>query len=337
MNGMSASFQAGKKNLRGLENTNRWLADCLDTVASAVLTLQSKLDPEDDTAALLEQTKDAINRLVPFDSVGFAWFDEDGFDIKLAYSHPEQALEDLRSEIDFQIEVDSVGWAMTQNRSILVPASFAGKYTVINTLTTRKQTLGFFFGITAKKLIPDVYLKMISIVLLNCSHVLESNQLNEKLARYNRDLESIVQKRTQALTEAKLGLEKANIELNASIKRSNELASKAQKSNEQLSQEIEERKRAEKELANHREHLEALVEERTRKLKGEVSEREATQEALAKRAEELATFNEAMVDREMRIIELKEEVNRLSVEMGGHAPYSAVWEGDSQAEGKMEP
>lgn len=47
----------------------------------------------------------------------------------------------------------------------------------------------------------------------------------------------------------------------------------------------------------------------------------------SKRAElELRLFNEVMVGREDRIIELKEEVNRLAAELGQEAPYPPVWE-----------
>ncbi len=40
---------------------------------------------------------------------------------------------------------------------------------------------------------------------------------------------------------------------------------------------------------------------------------------------ELEAFNEAMVEREMRIIEMKEEVNGLAAELGREAPYPPVW------------
>ena len=47
----------------------------------------------------------------------------------------------------------------------------------------------------------------------------------------------------------------------------------------------------------------------------------------SKRAElELQLFNEVMVGREERIIELKEEVNRLAAELGQDVPYPPVWQ-----------
>ncbi len=43
---------------------------------------------------------------------------------------------------------------------------------------------------------------------------------------------------------------------------------------------------------------------------------------------ELQLFNEIMVGREQRIIELKEEINRLAAELGREPPYPPIWETD---------
>ncbi|MES9968137.1 MAG: PAS domain-containing protein, partial [Sedimenticola sp.] len=57
----------------------------------------------------------------------------------------------------------------------------------------------------------------------------------------------------------------------------------------------------------------------------DITQRKLAQEELQRKSEELAGFNEAMVDREARMIELKEEINRLSAELGREAPYPQVW------------
>jgi PAS domain S-box-containing protein len=70
---------------------------------------------------------------------------------------------------------------------------------------------------------------------------------------------------------------------------------------------ITERKQAEAELRQHREHLQELVKERTA--------------ALSATNEELARFNRAMVGRELRMIELKQEVNELCARLGQPPRY----------------
>jgi PAS domain S-box-containing protein len=73
---------------------------------------------------------------------------------------------------------------------------------------------------------------------------------------------------------------------------------------------ITERRQAEAELARHRQHLQEMVEERTKELR-------ATNE-------ELTRFNEAMVGRELRMIELKQEINALCAQLGLPPRYGPV-------------
>lgn len=57
----------------------------------------------------------------------------------------------------------------------------------------------------------------------------------------------------------------------------------------------------------------------------DINKQLAREEALNQQNRELIKFNQSMVDREMRMIELKEEVNRLSAELGRPPPYESVW------------
>jgi PAS domain S-box-containing protein len=94
---------------------------------------------------------------------------------------------------------------------------------------------------------------------------------------------------------------------------------------------ISERRAAEKELQNYRKNLEKLVDERTEKLAGKTRELERSQKALEFLLEDvnevknkledknndLERFNRLLVDRELRMVELKEDIRDLEDKLNG--------------------
>ncbi len=62
------------------------------------------------------------------------------------------------------------------------------------------------------------------------------------------------------------------------------------------------------------------------------SKRKLAEEELQKKTNELETFNKAMIGREMRIIEMKEEVNKLSEQLGNAPPYPTIWNDNKQSD-----
>ncbi len=68
----------------------------------------------------------------------------------------------------------------------------------------------------------------------------------------------------------------------------------------------------------------------------DVTERKRNEQRLRDHAQELERFNRVMVDREMRIIEIKEEVNRLCERLGEAPVYPEIWKGGTAAAGGTE-
>ena len=68
---------------------------------------------------------------------------------------------------------------------------------------------------------------------------------------------------------------------------------------------------------------EAKIKRFNTELEKKVAERTA---ALNETNRRLESFNELMAEREMRVIEVKQEVNRLSQQLGEPLPYKEVWD-----------
>ncbi len=67
------------------------------------------------------------------------------------------------------------------------------------------------------------------------------------------------------------------------------------------------------------------LENKNRQLEAHIGRYERSEEELKARVVEIAAINEILTGREGRLIELKEEVNRLSAELGRKQPYPPLW------------
>ncbi|MFO7976208.1 MAG: GGDEF domain-containing protein [Candidatus Hydrogenedentota bacterium] len=163
---------------------NRRLLEGMDIVTTAALALQTTEDGDAYMAHVVDVTLRAISDLVDFHVLGIAWFDSTGLEWKVGVCVPESRKQLLMDEINYQIEHDFVGWAITHNKPMSVPSLLRGKRTFIHSLGTQRRVAGFFLGISNEGYVPDVYQKLISILLVYCANTLESHRLyTENLER----------------------------------------------------------------------------------------------------------------------------------------------------------
>ena len=99
---------------------------------------------------------------------------------------------------------------------------------------------------------------------------------------------------------------------------------------------------AERRLHRNAQQLEALVEERTRQLeeanrqlRHDVERQREQEQMLSQQLAELERFNRLTVGRELRMVELKREVNAMAVAAGQTPPYDLSEQDDSDGEERL--
>ena len=178
-----------------------WFADALDTVAAVCLTLQADLDHDATIQEVFEAVRPVLRRVGEFDTHAFLEIGADGLGFDIAALDPEERRPALVREIDHQVTEGSFAWSLYQNRPVVVRAADPGWWTVLHVLSTPSRVLGMFVGQMESEapFLPDAAQKALSIVLMNCSSVLESGALHRELAEHNANLELVVEERTKEL------------------------------------------------------------------------------------------------------------------------------------------
>ncbi|MEW5976631.1 MAG: response regulator [Acidobacteriota bacterium] len=201
-----------ESRVKYLEEVNRWVLDSLDMVVS-LGDFQGGFDSDLDPAQVLIATRSHLKRLMAFRAMGFMLVKEPDLDFVLTACQPASDQEAIQKELDAQIAEGTFSWALTQNRTVLVPSRHFGHLIVFHVLATRSSVVGMFVGILAgdELHVTEVSKGLLSVLMQNCSYAIESLGLYQKINEQNRDLEQIVQRRTEELIRAREIAESANL------------------------------------------------------------------------------------------------------------------------------
>ncbi len=186
------------------------LAECLDLIANFGFSISADMIRKGEPRPVYEAALSALERLIAFDAAGFAMFDDAMLDCAIHYCTAEGGRHILTTEMERLIQKGVFAWALKHNRCVCVPSVLAGKLVILNVVSTRTNTHGMFIGIVDDVGIADPYLKLISIILLECANAVESIVLYERIDAYSQGLERMVNERTRALKSAKEEAELAN-------------------------------------------------------------------------------------------------------------------------------
>lgn len=186
------------------------LIECLDVIANFGFSINADMIQKGKPRPVYEAALSTLERLIAFDAAGVAVFDDAMLNCTLDYWTPNNQRHGLTTEMEHLIQKGMFAWALKHNRCVCVPSALAGKQVILSVLSTGTNTYGMFLGIVDDVAIADPYLKLISIILLECANTIENMVLYEKVSTYSQGLERMVDERTRALTAAKEEAEQAN-------------------------------------------------------------------------------------------------------------------------------
>ena len=163
---------------------NKWLINGLDILSELVKTIQDKLNENDDIYQIYKQAIPFIQKFLDIECCAFVAMEEDEINMSLAYVSDKNKQEQMQNVIDKNTNNGTFGWALCENRLVLVPDKETNKTILFHVLSTRNKVLGMFVGsCDISHYISDAAQKLVSVILLNISHTIENIYLIKDLKK----------------------------------------------------------------------------------------------------------------------------------------------------------
>ncbi|ADD69484.1 histidine kinase [Denitrovibrio acetiphilus DSM 12809] len=231
-------LQEKTESIKALENVLE-----VDDLAVSLNKLES-------TDIIIERAFKKISKLVRVKSAGFMLVDEsNGFFTPAAF-FPEECRDSIVSETDKLIMDNTFALAVKANRSVTVRSKVLDGVLLVHALSTVSRTRGMFICLldVNKEDVPDAVFSLITIVMNNTAHLLESFELYNR----NKMANELLSKSVKRLEQSEIYLKSFNEKLEAEVEsRTRELTA----TNSLLENEISERKKIEKLLIQQKDAL----------------------------------------------------------------------------------
>jgi len=270
-----------KERVRFLEERVEYLVQeksgtlkALDNVLE-VDDLSVSLNKLESSDIIVERAYRKISKLIKVKCAGFMLVDENsGFFTPVDF-FPEECRDDLIAETDKLIMDNTFALAVKANRSITVKSKEFKGHLLVHALSTVSRTRGMFVCHLDmnKEDVPDAVFSLITIVMNNTAHLLESFELYNRNKTANELLTKSVQRLEQSEVHLKSFNEKLEEEVDA---RTKELKA----TNSLLENEISERKKIEKLLIQQKDALENLNETLEHRVAIETENRRRSEQVL---------------------------------------------------------
>jgi signal transduction histidine kinase/DNA-binding response OmpR family regulator len=202
-------------------DSDLWLRNALGAVATLGTAFHAEQASGATPEVVFRAAREALLRVADFGAMGIVFADDElSFSLDLVEPAAQRTL--IQREIDWQVSEGTFGWALYQDRPVIVPGRHIGQSVLMHVLATPSKIRGMFVAALNEKdpFIPEMGQMVLSILMQNCAGVLESGALYRELAAHTLTLEEEVEARTSELKrseEAALAASRAKGEFLANM------------------------------------------------------------------------------------------------------------------------
>lgn len=161
---------------------------------------------------ILKECSEQLEQLFKFDIMAFMTVDEQDQGFYLSYCLPQVLHDSIQAEVDYQIERGFFAQALSQTTPLIDTTRDGKKRLILHALSTHSRIRGMFIGVAGLSvaLSNSESLKLLSMILLSASNMLENHQLYHCIREQNKYLEETIKERTIELEKARTAAEVAN-------------------------------------------------------------------------------------------------------------------------------
>jgi signal transduction histidine kinase len=186
-----------------LEKLNLWMFDSFEKI-STMDDERSLSESEEGYSSVFASAHERLTSLTDFSATCFLLVNEAEHDFQISSILPSTNDADVRTFVESAIRDGFFGWALRQNRPVIVPTHSEQHYAVMYGLRTRTKVIGMFVGIIddIASLPNEVELNLVSVILLKTAIGIAQVELYRKAMMQNISLEQLVEQRTIELNAA---------------------------------------------------------------------------------------------------------------------------------------
>ncbi|NUN69988.1 MAG: response regulator [Bacteroidetes bacterium] len=192
-----------QERITHLERLNLWMFESFEKIA-ALDEETSVSESDDGYDAIFRTTQERLSTLVRFSAVGFLLTNDVDREFTMHGVLPDDRRPLVQESVDRLIQEGTFGWALRQNRPVIVPTHCEHRYAVLYCFRTRAKVIGMFAGIIddVDQLPNEVELNLITVILMKTAISIAQVDLFRKARNQNISLEQLVEQRTIELHTA---------------------------------------------------------------------------------------------------------------------------------------